>query len=78
MALNRHALESLEKVETRDAAGDWHEAGPVVRRDAPAACSFVWLRHALPDTRQVNAMRLSFNRKSGTLMALDPAVLRSE
>jgi hypothetical protein len=77
VALNRHSLQKLEKVETRDAAGDWHDAGPLLRVDAPAACAFVWLEHALPDTRQMNGLRLSFHRDAGTFMAVNPAVLRA-
>jgi hypothetical protein len=76
VALNPQGLRDLEKVETRDAEGNWSDAGPISRRDAPAACEYVWLEQELPGIRQVEALRFSFSRTPGTITAANPGVLQ--
>jgi hypothetical protein len=76
VALNRQGLKDLEKAETRDAEGKWTDAGPIARREAPAACEYVWLEQALPDTRQVNALRFTFRNELGTITVANPGVLQ--
>jgi hypothetical protein len=76
VALNRQGLKDLEKAETRDAQGTWTDAGPIARREAPAACEYVWLEQALPDTRQVNALRFTFRNELGTITVANPGVLQ--
>jgi hypothetical protein len=67
VALNPQGLRDLEKVETRNARGEWNEAGPIARHDAPAACEFVWLEQELSGARQVEALRLTFRQGPGTI-----------
>jgi len=76
VALDRQGLRDLDKVETRDAQGKWIDAGPTARRDAPAACDYVWLEQELPETRQVDALRFSFRKKMGTITAANAGVLQ--
>lgn len=76
VALDLNALRDIEKVETRDAQGNWSDAGPVVRYDAPMACEYVWLEQELPQMRQVEALRFTFRREIGTMTAASPGVLQ--
>jgi hypothetical protein len=76
IGLNRQALQTLEKVETRDARGAWSEAGPAARREAPAACEYVWLEQELTGAQQVEALRLSFRPGPGTIKAGDAGLLQ--
>jgi hypothetical protein len=76
-ALNRQALQDIEKAETRDAQGNWSDAGPIIRRDAPAGCEYVWLVQELPDTRQVDALRFTFRQQPGTISVSNPSVLQT-
>lgn len=76
VALNPQGLQDIEKMETRDAQGNWHDAGPVPHGEAPAGCDYVWLVQALPEARQLDALRFSFRRRLGTVTAANPAVLQ--
>jgi len=76
MGLNRQALRDLEKMEIRDGAGNWSDAGPVATRDAPAVCDYVWLEQTLTEARQVGAVRLSFRQTMGTVTVMNVGVLQ--
>jgi hypothetical protein len=74
--LNRAALRELEKVEFRDAAGKWVDAGPVAVHEAPDGCDYVWLQQDLGGTRKLDALRYTFRRSMDTLTLSEVAVLR--
>lgn len=76
VALDLQALRDIEKVETRDAQGNWSDAGPVVRREAPSACEYVWMVQELPDARQVDALRFTFRQAPGRITVSNPGVLQ--
>jgi hypothetical protein len=76
VALDRLALKTLEKAETRDAQGNWIDAGQVSGRAAPVGCEYVWLEQALPQTREVEALRFTFRREDGTMTSANAGVLR--
>jgi hypothetical protein len=75
VALNRQGLRDIEKVEIRDAAGNWSDVGPLPAHDAPDACNYVWLEQALRGTQQVKALRLSFRSGLGSITAANAGVL---
>lgn len=76
VALDLHALGTIEKVETRDAQGNWTDAGPLGHAEAPAVCEYVWLEHELPETRQTDALRFTFRRELGTMTVANAGVLQ--
>ncbi len=76
VALDLQALRDIEKVETRDAQGNWSDAGPISRAEAPVACEYVWLQQELPAARQVEALRFSFRQEPGTMTVSSPGVLQ--
>jgi hypothetical protein len=76
VALDPHALRTIQKMETRDAQGNWKDAGPLRRLEAPAGCEYVWLEQELPETRQTDALRFTFRRESGTIRVASAGVLR--
>jgi hypothetical protein len=76
VALDLQALSNIEKVETRDAQGTWREAGPLVRREAPVNCEYVWLQQELPEARQVDALRFTFRNAPGTMSSANAGVLQ--
>jgi hypothetical protein len=76
VALDLHALRTIEKMETRDAQGNWKDAGALRRLEAPAVCEYVWLEQELPETRQTDALRFTFRRESGTITVASAGVLQ--
>jgi hypothetical protein len=75
--LNRAALRALDKVETRDTQGIWHEAGPVTVHEAPRGCDYVWLQQDLGSERQVEALRYTFRRSDDLVSISDVGALTS-
>jgi hypothetical protein len=76
VALDLHALRTIQKVETRDVQGNWQDAGPLRRPAAPAVCEYVWLEQELPETRQMDALRFTFRRELGTITVSNAGVLQ--
>jgi hypothetical protein len=76
-ALNRAGLRTLDKVEIRDARGNWSDAGPVTVHEAPAGCDDVWLQQDLGSPREVAALRFTFRRGSDPMMLANAGVLVS-
>jgi hypothetical protein len=76
VALDLQALRTIQKMETRDAQGNWQDAGPPRRLEAPAVCEYVWLEQELPETRQTDALRFTFRRESGTMTVSNAGVLQ--
>jgi hypothetical protein len=76
-ALNRAALAALEKVEFRDAAGKWIDAGPAAVHEAPAGCGYVWLQQDLGGARQVDALRYTFHRSDEPVTLANAALFTS-
>jgi hypothetical protein len=76
VALDLHALRTIEKMETRDAQGNWKDAGPLRRPEAPAVCEHVWFEQELPETRQTDALRFTFRREPGTITVSNAGVLQ--
>jgi hypothetical protein len=74
-ALNRAGLRTLDRVEIRDARGNWSDAGPVSVHDAPAGCDDVWLQQDLGSPREVAALRFTFRRGSDPMMLANAGVL---
>jgi hypothetical protein len=75
--LNRAALRALDKVEFRDAGGQWIDAGPVAFHEAPAGCDYVWLQQDLGSARRVDALRFSFHRSAAPVTLSDAGVLQA-
>jgi hypothetical protein len=76
-ALNRAALAALEKVEFRDAAGQWVDAGPTGLHEAPAGCDYVWLQHDLGGARRIDALRYTFHRSDAPVTLANAALFTS-
>ena len=76
VALDPHALSTIQKLETRDVQGTWRDAGPLRRPTAPAVCEYVWLELELPETRQTDALRFTFRREPGTMTVASAGVLQ--
>jgi len=75
--LNRAALRVLDKVETRDAQGQWTDAGPVTVHEAPPGCDYVWLQQDLGGQRQVEALRYTFRRSEDPVIVADAGIFIS-
>jgi len=76
--LNRAALRVLDKVETRDAQGQWTDAGPVTIHEAPLGCDYVWLQQDLGGQRQVEALRYTFRRSKETVSVSNAAIFKPD
>jgi hypothetical protein len=76
-ALNRAALAALEKVEFRDAAGKWVDAGSVSVHEAPAGCDYVWLQQDLGGARQLDALRYTFHSSAQPITLANAGILKS-
>ncbi|QJD99118.1 hypothetical protein HH212_02940 [Massilia forsythiae] len=76
VALNRKAWRSLDKVEARDARGEWTVVWAGTLPEAPAECEYLRLEQAFANgPRQVDAMRFSFYPGPETITAADAGVL---
>jgi hypothetical protein len=76
-ALNRAALAALDKVEFRDAEGNWTDAGPVSVHEAPAGCGYVWLQQELGGARKVDALRYTFRSSAEPITLANAGILKS-
>jgi hypothetical protein len=76
-ALNRAALAALDKVEFRDAAGQWVDAGPAGVHEASAGCDYVWLQQDLGGARRIDALRYTFHRSDAPVTLANAALFTS-
>jgi hypothetical protein len=68
VALNPGALQNLEKVETRDAQGNWSVAWTGGQAGAPAGCGAVKMAQAFASgQREITAMRLVLHPAFGAM-----------
>jgi hypothetical protein len=78
VALNARALHNLDKVENRDAQGNWSLAWAGGRTDAPAGCDVVKMAHPfVAGRRDVAALRITF-RAGDRLFVADTSVLKAD
>lgn len=75
--LNRAALRALDTIETRDAQGQWLDAGPATVHEAPNGCDYVWLQQDLGGRRQVGALRYTFRRSEDPVTVADAGIFIS-
>jgi hypothetical protein len=60
VAFNQEGMRALDKIEVRDADGNWHPAWPGLQSDVPATCEYVLLQQSFEDSpRMVSALRIS-------------------
>lgn len=76
-AMDRQAWKLLDKVEVRDADGQWLPAWSGAKAAAPARCDYLWFKQALARDVRVGAVRLVFRRENGLFTAGDVAVLKA-
>lgn len=77
VAMDREGWKLLDKVEVRDAGGQWHLAWSGAQPAAPAGCDYVWFKHALATDVRVGAVRLVFRRENGSFMTGNVGVLKT-
>jgi hypothetical protein len=78
VALNAKALQNLEKVETRDAQGNWNVAWTGTRTAAPAGCEFVKLAQRFASgEREVAALRITIHPDPGKITVANAGVLKA-
>lgn len=78
VALNAKALQNLEKVETRDAAGTWTVASTVAPAGAPAGCEFVKMTQRFATgERDVTALRITIRPDREEIIVAEPRVLKA-
>ena len=76
VALNATALQNLEKVETRDAAGTWTVASTDAPAGAPAGCEFVKVAQRFAaGERDVAALRIAIRPVRENVIVADARVL---
>jgi hypothetical protein len=72
VALSASALQNLEKVETRDAAGTWTEASTGAPAGAPTDCEFVKVAQRFATgERDVAALRITIRRVRDSVTVAD-------
>ena len=76
LALSAKAFHDLDKVEVRDAKGDWHLAWLGIQLTAPGGCDYVQLEQTMQNVREVGALRVSFHPGMGTVSAGQVRLLR--
>lgn len=77
VALNPKAFHDIEKVEVRDAHGNWTLAWLGSLPQAPAGCEYVRLAQTMQGAHEVSALRLSFRPSPGTIKAGHVRVLQN-
>jgi len=78
VALNAKALQNLEKVETRDAAGTWTAAWTGAQAGAPAGCEFVKMtQHFATGDREVTALRITIHPDREKIIVAEPRLLKA-
>jgi hypothetical protein len=78
VALNARALHNLDKVESRDAQGNWSMAWAGGQADAPAGCDVVKMAQPfVSGRRDVVALRLIF-RPGDRMLIADMSVLQAD
>ena len=79
VALNLQALRNFDKVESRDAKGQWSDAWTGAQTDAPAGCEFVKLAQTFTSgVREVTALRFSIRNESGVTRIGGAGVLKAD
>jgi len=79
VALNAKALQNLEKVETRDAAGTWSPAWTGAQAGAPASCDFVKMAQRFATgEREVTALRITVRPDPEKVIVADAGVLKAD
>lgn len=81
VALNRSALHNLDKVESRDAQGNWSIAWTGTQADAPAGCDVVQLAQTFASSeRDVAALRVTLRTAgaSVTMNVADVSALKAD
>jgi len=76
LALSAKAFHDLDKVEVRDAKGDWHLAWLGIQLTAPSGCDYVRLEQTMQNVREVGALRVSFHPGTGIGAAGQVRLLR--
>jgi len=76
LALSAKAFHDLDKVEVRDAKGDWHLAWLGIQLTAPSGCDYVRLEQTMQNVHEVEALRVSFHPGMGTVVAGQVRLLR--
>jgi len=76
LALSAKAFHDLDKVEVRDAKGDWHLAWLGMQLSAPGGCDYVRLEQTMRNVREVGALRVSFHPGMGIAAAGQVRLLR--
>ena len=77
--LSALALRTFDKVESRDAAGQWSDAWSGMQADAPAGCEFVKLAQTFTSgERDVTALRITMRPEPGVDWIYDVAVLQAD
>jgi hypothetical protein len=78
VALNATALQNLEKVETRDAAGTWTVASTGAPAGAPAGCEFVKMAQRFATgERDVAALRIAIRPVREKVIVADARLLKA-
>jgi hypothetical protein len=78
VALSASALQNLEKVETRDAAGTWTAAWTGAQAGAPAGCEFVKMtQHFATGDREVTALRITIHPDREKIIVAEPRLLKA-
>lgn len=78
ITLNQKAWRSLDKVEARDARGEWTVVWAGTLPDAPAECDYVRLEQAFANgPRRVDTLRFSFYAGLETITAAHAGVLNA-
>jgi len=78
IALNPKALHNLDKVESRDAQGNWSLAWAGGQADAPAGCDIVQMAQPfVSGRRDVAALRITF-RPGDRLLVANTSVLKAD
>ena len=79
VALNANALQNLEKVETRDAAGTWTVASTGAPAGAPTGCEFVKMaRRFAAGERDVAALRVTVRPDREKVIVAEPRLLKAD
>lgn len=76
LALSAKAFHDLDKVEVRDAKGNWHLAWLGIQLSAPGGCDYVRLEQSMQNVREVGALRVSFHPGMGLATAGQVRLLR--
>lgn len=78
VGLNANALQNLEKIETRDAAGTWTAAWAGTPAVAPADCEFVKMAQRFAaGEREVAALRITIHPDREKVSVADVRVLKA-